>query len=271
MSFQASLSGINASTEKLDVIGVNIANAQTVGFKETTARFADIFFNKTNAGQMGSGALNVNLDQQFTQGTLKLSDNTLDIAISGNGFFQVMSPDGSLAYTRNGQFHTDANNYLMTAQGDKVMGADGAIKIDLLKYGGTLRINHEGLIQGSDGVSRGPDKTVPDPAQVGKNTTVTGDMVYQDLATIQLHNFRNIDGLISVGDNKWSPSYAAGARVSGAPGSGIFGLVQAGAVEESNADLNANLVNMIVAQREFQGNSQALKIQNEMDLSLAKL
>ena len=271
MSFQSSLSGINAASQKLDVIGVNVANAETVGFKESTARFADIYISKAYDGQTGSGSLSLKLSQQFTQGDLKQSDDVLNVAISGKGFFQVMSPDGSLSYTRNGQFHVNKDNYLMTPDGDKVMGADGPIQIDMVKYGGTLRIGENGLIQGSDGVARGPDKVIPDPVNIGKTVTIAGDLIYQDIGTFQLHNFRNINGLVPVGDNKWAESNATGARVSGDPGAGILGLVQGGAMEGSNADLNDNLVNMIIAQREFQGNSQILKVQIDMDLSLAKL
>lgn len=271
MSFQASLSGINAAAEKLDVIGVNVANAQTVGFKETKAKFADLYVNKTQGMSLGSGALSVTLAQQFEQGNLQSSTNALDIAISGQGFFQVMRSDGSLVYTRNGEFHTDKDQYLVTASGDKVMGVNGPIQIDMAKYGGSLRISPEGVIQGNDGATRGPDKVVPDPLNIGKTVTVPGDLLYQDIATLQLHSFRNIGGLESLGDNQWGESTASGARVYGTPGSGIFGLVAAGMTEASNADLNENLVNMIVAQREYQGNSQALKIQVDMDLSLAKL
>ncbi len=271
MSFQSSLSGINAATQKLDVIGVNVANAQTVGFKETKANFADMFVNSSQGMTMGSGALSVKLAQQFQQGNLQSSTNVLDIAISGQGFFQVMRPDGSLAYSRNGEFHVDKDQYLVTVSGDKVMGVNGPIQIDMAKYGGTLRISPEGKIQGSDGVTRGPEKIVPDPLNLGKTISTPGDYVYQDIATLQLHSFRNIGGLESLGDNLWGESRTTGAMVFGTPGSGIFGIVEAGMTEASNADLNENLVNMIVAQREYQGNSQAMKIQLEMDLSLAKL
>lgn len=272
MTFQSSLSGINAASQQLDVIGVNLANAQTVGFKESSAKFAEMVAGNISAGQLGSGALSVNLTQQFAQGDIQTSGNAFDIAINGKGYFQVLTPEGDLNYTRNGQFHVDKNNYLMTAEGDKVMGANGPIQIDATKYGHTLNINSNGVIQGSDGVTRGPDKTVPDPNNigVGKTITVPGDLITQDIATLQLFDFRNNGGMVSVGGNKWVATNAAGAQTSGAPGTSNFGLVQAGAVEQSNADLNTNLVNMIVAQRDYQGNSQALKTQNDMDLNLIR-
>ena len=276
MSFQSSLSGINASATKLDVIGVNVANAQTVGFKESKAQFADMYSNNIARNQLGGGTANVTLAQQFRQGDLESSTNPLDIAISGKGFFQVMRPDGTLAYTRNGQFHVEGDTpeetvgYLKTMDGSKVMGANGPIQIDMTRYDGTLRISPEGVIQGSDGVTRGPDRVVPDPDNVGQTITVPGELTYQTLGALQLHTFRNIDGLENLGDNQWGETSDSGARVSGAPGAGVLGLVQSGMTEASNSDLNENLVNMIVAQREYQGNSQALKIQVDMDLKLIR-
>lgn len=276
MSFQSSLSGINASATKLDVIGVNVANAQTVGFKESKAQFADMYTNNIARNQLGGGAANVTLAQQFRQGNLEGSANPLDIAISGKGFFQVMRPDGTLAYTRNGQFHVegdtpeDTAGYLKTMDGSKVMGANGPIQVDMARYADTLRISPEGVIQGSDGGTRGPDRVVPDPDNVGQTITVPGELTYQTLGALQLHTFRNIDGLENLGDNQWGETSDSGARVSGAPGAGVLGLVQSGMTEASNSDLNENLVNMIVAQREYQGNSQALKIQVDMDLKLIR-
>ncbi len=276
MSFQSSLSGINASATKLDVIGVNVANAQTVGFKESKAQFADLFANNIAGGQVGTGAANLTLAQQFQQGNLEASASPLDIAISGKGFFQVMRPDGALVYSRNGQFHVEGDNpedtvgYLKTMDGSKVMGANGPIQIDMTRYAGTLRISPEGVIQGNDGVTRGPDRVVPDPDNVGQTITVPGEQVYQTLGVLQLHTFRNINGLENRGDNQWGETPDSGARVSGAPGAGVLGLVQSGMTEASTTDLNENLVRMIIAQREYQGNSQALKIQNDMDLKLIR-
>jgi flagellar basal-body rod protein FlgG len=255
MSFESSMSGISAASGKIDVIGMNIANAQTVGFKEGTAEFADVYINKVAAGEMGAGTLDGTLVQKFGQGDTQTSSNPLDIAINGKGFFQVMDSDGSLAYTRNGQFHVDKDKYLVTADGDKVMGANGPIQIDTAKYGGGLQVGSDGTIRGSDGVTR----------------DASGNLAYQNIATLQLSSFRNINGLENLGNNQWGETTASGAGVSGAPGSGAFGIVESGMVEASNVDLNSNLVDMIVAQREYQGNSQALQIQSDMEKSLINL
>lgn len=271
MSFQASLSGINAANEKLDILGVNIANAQTVGFKETKASFHDMFSNKLSGNDVGIGAISLAKVQQFTQGGLQQSENPFDMAINGKGFFQILRDDGVLAYTRNGQFHVDKDKNLVTAEGYKVMGANGPIQIDTVKYGNTITISPEGVIQASDGVTRGPSKEIPDPLTVGKTVTQQGDLVFQTIGTIQLHEFRNVNGLENLGDNLWGETIHTGARVSGQPGSGIFGRLEGGTVEASNTDLNEGLVNLIIAQREYQGNSQALKIQIDMETSLTKL
>jgi flagellar basal body rod protein FlgG len=276
MSFQSSLSGINASAAKLDVIGVNVANAQTVGFKETRADFGDLYVNNILNSQLGTGTFSMRLSQQFRQGNLEGSANPLDIAVSGNGFFQVMRPDGALVYTRNGQFHVEGDapedtvGYLKTLDGNKVMGANGPIQIDMNRYAGTLRISPEGVIEASDGVTRGPDRVVPDPDNVGQTITVPGELTYQTLGVLQLHTFRNINGLENLGDNQWGETTNSGERFSGAPGTGALGIVHSGMKEASNSDLNENLVRMIIAQREYQGNSQALKIQNDMDLKLIR-
>ncbi|GGC92367.1 flagellar hook protein FlgE [Undibacterium terreum] len=124
MSFGQGLSGLNASSKQLDVIGNNIANAQTVGFKAAQAQFADVYANSLNgsgAGQVGIGVKVATVAQQFTQGNISPTQNPLDIAISGPGFFR-MSDNGAVSYTRNGQFHLDDNGFIVNAQGLNLTG-----------------------------------------------------------------------------------------------------------------------------------------------------
>ncbi|MFZ6644199.1 flagellar hook protein FlgE [Undibacterium sp. TJN25] len=124
MGFGQGLSGLNASSKSLDVIGNNIANAQTVGFKAAQAQFADVYANSLNgsgAGQVGIGVKVAAIAQQFTQGNITPSDNPLDIAISGAGFFR-MSDNGAISYTRNGQFHLDDDGFITNAQGLQLTG-----------------------------------------------------------------------------------------------------------------------------------------------------
>lgn len=125
MSFQTGLSGLNASSKNLDVIGNNIANANTTGMKSSRAEFADLVASSLGAGsghQAGIGVAVSNIAQQFTQGNITITGNSLDVAINGGGFFQQTMPDGSFAYTRAGDFKLDANGVIKTNSGGKLMG-----------------------------------------------------------------------------------------------------------------------------------------------------
>ncbi len=124
MSFQQALSGLSAASTNLDVIGNNVANANTVGFKQGRAEFADMFANAMNGGtnnQLGLGARVAQIAQQFTQGTIQTTNNPLDTAINGNGFYRVDNA-GTISYSRDGQFQVDANGYLINSTGAKITG-----------------------------------------------------------------------------------------------------------------------------------------------------
>ena len=125
MSFEQGLSGLNAASNSLGAIGNNVANASTVGFKQSTAQFADMFaasLSGASSGQIGTGVVVSNIAQQFTQGNVTATTNPLDTAINGAGFFQLTDTSGSTVYSRNGQFNLDKNGFLVNAQGDKVNG-----------------------------------------------------------------------------------------------------------------------------------------------------
>src|SRR5512135_1637729 len=124
MGFQQGLSGLNTSSKSLDVIGNNISNASTVGFKGATTQFADVFANSVfgeGGLQVGIGTKIADVAQQFTQGNITVTNNPLDVAINGDGFFRL-SDGGAISYSRNGQFHLDSNGYLVTSTGQNVMG-----------------------------------------------------------------------------------------------------------------------------------------------------
>ena len=130
MSFQQGLSGLNASSKQLEVIGNNVANANTVGFKQSRAEFADVFANSLTGGgavQIGIGTKLSNVAQQFTQGNITSTNNSLDIAINGGGFFR-MSNNGAITYSRNGQFQMDKFGYIVDASNKRLTGyaADAA-------------------------------------------------------------------------------------------------------------------------------------------------
>ncbi|MDO8349539.1 MAG: flagellar hook protein FlgE [Gallionella sp.] len=125
MGFQVGLSGLNASSKHLDTIGNNVANSSTVGFKQSQAQFADLFsasLNGSAAAQVGAGTKIAGIAQQFTQGNITNTNNPLDTAISGQGFFRMIDADGAVLYSRNGQFQMDKNGFLVNNQGHKVSG-----------------------------------------------------------------------------------------------------------------------------------------------------
>ena len=125
MSFQTGLSGLNASSRSLDVIGNNIANANTTGMKSSRAEFGDLVASSLSAGGTGGAGIGVavaSISQQFSQGNINITGNDLDVAINGGGFFQLALPDGSSAYTRDGSFKLDANGYIKTNSGANVLG-----------------------------------------------------------------------------------------------------------------------------------------------------
>jgi flagellar hook protein FlgE len=124
MGFQQGLSGLIASSANLDVIGNNIANANTYGAKSARADFADLYANAVSGSSntIGIGTTVAAVSQQFTQGTITTTDNPLDVAINGNGFFEMSSPSGSISYTRNGEFSTDSSGFIVNDQGQRLMG-----------------------------------------------------------------------------------------------------------------------------------------------------
>ena len=124
MGFQTGLSGLNAASQNLDVIGNNVANASTVGFKESRAIFSDVFANSLNgagAAAIGIGTRLSAVEQQFTQGNISTTNNPLDLAINGNGFFRV-SDNGAIFYSRNGQFHVDNEGFIVNSDNLKLTG-----------------------------------------------------------------------------------------------------------------------------------------------------
>jgi flagellar hook protein FlgE len=124
MGFQQGLSGLNASSKNLEVIGNNIANANTYGAKASRTEFADVYANAIGGSQnaIGIGVNVAAVAQQFTQGNITGTDNPLDVAINGGGFFQVRDPSGAMTYSRNGQFKVDNAGFIVNNQGSQLMG-----------------------------------------------------------------------------------------------------------------------------------------------------
>lgn len=413
MSFQQGLSGLNASSKALDVVGNNVANSSTVGYKSSSGHFSDVYaasLSGSGASQVGIGTTMSSVFQQFTQGNITTTNNSLDVAINGGGFFKV-TRDDVIAYTRNGQFHADNEGYIVNDQNYKLMGylatATGQI---VPSEPAAIRVDSSNIAPQPTGAALGGDaemvlnldssedvpaiafnfnnplsytystaQTVYDSLGVDHNITYyfvktatagqwnvhatldganpqsmgnlnfntsgqlttampvalpatwvittgaatplgsgqpnwnidfTGTTSYsgestvnsqrqggyaqgaltsisigadgvilgnysngqtKNLAQIVLTTFPNVNGLINVGNNLYQSTSTAGQGLDGAPGAGSRGVLQSAAVEESNVDLTAELVNMITLQRNYQANAQSIKTQDQIMQTLVNL
>jgi len=397
MSFNTALSGVKAASTDLNIIGNNIANSATTGFKTSRAEFSDVFTS------IGQGVKLSTTAQQFTQGNIAFTDNPLDLAVSGKGFFQLEG-SGETVYSRAGNFKLDfdgnvVNNdglSLMARQADSSGNITGAVAplqlsnayvnanptaslvggmnfdargaetdsswaliagvpdttgynssttttiYDSLGNDHTLALyfskldpvanpnewNVRTLIDGnledtstilfnSDGSYNSPalipvtfnpgggatagqafDIDITDSTQYGSDFAVTSlqqdgytagqllgvdvddtGIVFarysngqsQTVAQVVLSNFANVQGLKSIGDSGWIETYSSGSPVVSEPGTAGLGLVQSNALEESNVDLTAQLVNMIIAQRNFQANAQTIQAEDAVTQTVINL
>jgi flagellar hook protein FlgE len=420
MSFQQGLSGLNATSKHLEVIGNNIANANTFGAKTARAEFADVYaasLSGAGANTVGIGTNVAAVAQQFTQGNITTTQNPMDLAINGAGFFQVTSGNGPVSYTRNGQFKVDRDGFIVNnnkqrlmgypanANGVIVPGQSGAIQLPTggISPAATSEIVMGGYLNSEEAVTlpaappmlsfsnvdtynRATSQTVFDskgqevalvyyfqktaqnewnvyatangtslagtnaapapmatlqfaadggrlispvggavtvnvPATTSPDGVLTNpipglsmnfngmeeygglwgitDMRQNGYAAGQLSSiaiesngvimarysngqskpagqlevatFRNPQGLQPLGDNQWAMSYASGDPVVGVPGDGNLGVLQSGALEESNIDLTGELVSMITAQRIYQANAQTIKTQDQVLQTLVNL
>ncbi|MCY0873049.1 MAG: flagellar hook protein FlgE [Acidithiobacillus caldus] len=417
-AFSTALSGLQAANTDLQVLGNNISNANTVGFKSSNAEFADAYGaalvgSAPTYGQVGIGTRVMTVAQQFTQGNIQTTNNPLDVAINGNGFFQL-NYNGDIVYSRNGQFQLNSGGVIVDgngaellgiqAQNGKLTGATGPLTVSQnalppqassgitlalnlnstnqnlsgaafnindpntynystsntiydslgtpqlvttyyqlvsggtgfttatsgetwnVYYSATGTTGSGGITSGSLGqlvfsstgqlVSGGPFNVNPplnwqDGAQsstlnvsysgstnynapnavvsattngygVGQLTGLSidpGGNIYarysngqsQVLGQIALTRFANNNGLQNLGNNYWASSYSSGLPLSGAPGSTNLGVLQSGAVEQSNVNLSQDLVNLIVAQQAYQANAQTIKTQNTVVQTLLSL
>ncbi len=243
--------GLDAQQTQLDVISNNLANVSTTGFKKARAVFEDLLYQVIrqpgaqssqqtqlpSGFQLGVGVRSVATERLHTQGSLQQTGNVLDMAINGRGFFQILMPDGSTAYTRDGSFQMDSQGVLVTASGYAVQ----------------------------------PGITFPTDAQVitvARDGTVSvtqpGNATPTTLGQLQLATFVNPTGLQSLGENLFGETAASGTPQVGNPGENGVGVLNQNFVETSNVNVAEELVNMIVAQRAFELNSRAITTSDQM-------
>lgn len=242
----------------MDVISNNLANVSTTGFKRSRAVFEDLLYqNIRQPGaqssqqtqlpsglQLGTGVRPVATERVHTQGNLQQTGNSKDVAIQGDGFFQVLLPDGTTAYTRDGSFQTDSQGQLVTSSGYPVQPAIN------------IPINAQSLSVGRDGVI---------------SITLPGTAAASQIGSIQLATFINPAGLLSKGENLYVESAASGNANTNTPGTNGAGLVSQGYVETSNVNVVEELVNMIQTQRAYEINSKAITTSDQMLQKLTQM
>ncbi|MDY6986658.1 MAG: flagellar basal-body rod protein FlgG [Thermodesulfobacteriota bacterium] len=244
-------SGMQAQKLNIDVISNNLANVNTTGFKRSRADFQDVLYEtlrpagaSSSAGtevptgiQLGQGTRPVATQKIFLQGDYHQTENQLDMAIEGDGFFQILEPNGEVAYTRAGAFKLDSEGRIVTSDGF-LMEPEISIPTDSLM------------------VSIGTDGTVS-VLQPGQTEPV-------ELGTIQLAKFANPAGLSSIGRNLYLPTSASGEEITGTAGEDGFGTIAQGYLEMSNVSVVDEMVNMIAAQRAYEINSKAIQTADEL-------
>lgn len=257
-SLWISKTGLEAQQLQMDVIANNLANISTNGFKRSRAVFEDLLYQTLRQPgaqssqqtqlpsglQVGTGARPVATERLFTQGNLQQTSNSRDVAIQGNGFFQVQLPDGTTAYTRDGSFQSDSQGQLVTSSGFPVQPTI------------TIPANALSVTIAKDGVVSALVPGNATPVQVG---------------TIQLAGFVNPVGLQAYGENLYLQTAASGTPTPNTPGSNGLGLLNQGYVETSNVNVVEELVNMIQTQRAYEINSKAIQTSDQMLQKLSQL
>jgi flagellar basal-body rod protein FlgG len=250
-SLWISKTGLDAQQTQMDVISNNLANVSTNGFKRSRAVFEDLMYQTLrqpgaqssqqtqlpSGMQLGTGVRPVATERIFTQGNPQQTGNDKDVAINGDGFFQVLMPDGTTAYTRDGSFQTDSQGQLVTSSGYPVQPAI------------TLPAGTQKLTIGTDGTVSATLQGVALPTQIG---------------TLQLATFINNAGLSSIGQNLYQETAASGTPNPNTPGTNGAGSLSQGYVETSNVNVVEELVNMIQTQRAYEINSKAITTSDAM-------
>jgi flagellar basal-body rod protein FlgG len=257
-SLWISKTGLDAQQTQMDVIANNLANVSTNGFKRSRAVFEDLMYQTLRQPgaqssqqtqlpsglQLGTGVRPVATERIFTQGNLQQSGNSRDVAIQGAGFFQVLLPDGTAAYTRDGSFQTDSQGQLVTSSGFVIQPA-----ITIPAAAQSVTIGRDGTV----------------------SVTLAGSSTPTQVGTLQVSTFINPAGLESKGENLYVETGASGSASTNTPGTNGAGLLTQGYVETSNVNVVEELVNMIQTQRAYEINSKAITTSDQMLQKLTQL
>lgn len=243
--------GLSAQDMNLTTISNNLANVSTTGFKRDRAEFEDLLYqirrqpggqssqdSELPSGlQLGTGVRIVGTQKIFTQGSLQTTEQPLDLAVNGRGFFQILMPDGTLSYTRDGSFQLNSDGQIVTSSGFPLEPA-----IVLPDQVRTFTVGEDGTV----------------------SVTTAGDPQPQILGNIQTVDFTNYAGLEAIGNNLFLETAASGAPQAGTPGVNGLGTVLQNTLENSNVSVVEELVNMITTQRAYEMNSKVISTADQM-------
>jgi flagellar basal-body rod protein FlgG len=246
-----SQTGLSAQDKQLSALSNNLSNVSTTGFKRDRVVFEDLLYqiyrqpggNSTqdtllpSGMQMGTGVRTVGTQKMFTQGSLQTTEETLDVAINGRGFFQIQMPDGTISYTRDGQFQVSSEGQLVTTNG--LIVAPGI----------SIPINANTVTIGTDG-------TV--------TAVIAGETASTQVGNLTLVDFANPAGLQAMGGNLFRETIASGSPQESTPGQNGLGMIEQGMLENSNVDVVEELVNMITTQRAYEMNSRVISTADQM-------
>ena len=247
-SLHIAATGMSANERLIDVIANNLANLNTTGFKRSRVSFEDLMYGSVGRSGflLGDSSANVSLgmgtaiaasSKDFSLGDIKTTGNPLDFAIRGEGFFEVVLPDGSLAYTRTGSFQVDQDRAMVTADGHPL-----SARID-------VPMDTEEVIIRPDGIAI---------------ARVTGDDEPIEIGRLELAHFVNPGGLEPMGDNLYRPTHDSGDALYAAPGEDGLGLVAQGFLEASNVNMVDELTQLMLAQRAYEVNSRVIQAADEL-------
>lgn len=243
--------GLDAQQTRMAVISNNLANVNTTGYKQSRPVFNDLLYQTVRqpgaqssqnteipSGLMiGTGVRTMSTQKFYSQGNIIQTENPLDVAITGNGFFEILMPDGSTAYTRDGSFQLDSRGQVVTSNGF------------ILQPSITVPVNTVSITVGEDGVV---------------SALTAGSTAPTNVGNIQLADFINPAGLQPIGDNLLKETVASGTATLGTPGLTGLGRTVQGALESSNVNVVEELVNMIETQRAYEMNSKAISTSDQM-------
>jgi len=250
-SLRTAALGMAAQQLSIDSISNNLANINTTAYKKNSVEFQDLLYETVRSGaaegrennekpgeiQIGLGNKPVSTYRSFTQGSISETGNPLDVAINGNGFFQIMRANGSMAYTRDGSFRVNSMGELVNLQGMRIYP-----DINIPDNVKALQISQDGVI----------------------SAAYEGQADTEELGQIEIVTFMNPAGLSAVGGNLYEQSEASGEPVYSVPGQDGTGNIVQGYLEKSNVDVVTEMINLIVAQRAYEINSKSIKTSDEL-------